>query len=148
MTKNNILYFVLFYIFSHSLYADNLEYNLTEAINRGDFQHAKQLISMGADVNKKQEPFMQTPLISAPLRGLAFVKLLIENGADINSRDQDNTTALINACLYGKKEVAEYLISKGADLHDINNDGISVIEAAKLSNNKNLIIFIRSKFTN
>ncbi|VAW70448.1 hypothetical protein MNBD_GAMMA09-2140 [hydrothermal vent metagenome] len=124
--------------------ADDLEYNLTDAINRGDLQRAEKLIKKGADVNKKVPPFKQAPIVMAPLQGLVFVKLLVKNNADINSKDQDNTTALINACLYGKLDTVKFLIAEGADVHAINNDDMSTLEAAKLSENKILIQFIKS----
>lgn len=141
-----ILISILF-LFTNLALADNLEYNLTDAINQGDLEQAKELIAKGADVNKEQEPFKQTPIIIAPLRGKAFVKLLLENGADINAKDQDNTTALINACLYGNLEITKYLLSKGADISVINKDDMGVLEAAKLSENQELVDYIKSKMS-
>ncbi len=132
--------------YANNILAGDLEYNLYDAVNRGDYDYTVELIAKGADVNEKQEPFNQSPIIMAPLRGIEFVELLVENGADVNSKDQDNTTALINACLYGNTEVVKYLISKGANLNAKNNDDISVLEAALISENKRLIRYIKSKY--
>ncbi len=145
MKKYNILYFIIIILYSSLIHADNLEYNLAEAITRGDIEQAKELIAQGADVNKKQEPFQQPPIIFAPLAGIEFVSLLVENGANVNARDQDNNTALMNACLYGQMEIAEYLISKGADITATNKDDLTVLEAAQISKNSNLIQLIKSK---
>jgi len=112
MTKRKLLFFLIFTLNSHLSLAGNLEYNLSEAISQSDIEQARELIAQGADVNKKQEPFKQPPLIIAPLQGLEFVKLLVENGAKVNAQDQDNNTALINACLYGDIEIAKYLRSR------------------------------------
>ena len=143
---NKILIFIILNsFFTNTLVADDLEYNLTDAIKRNDFEQATELIKKGANVNKKVEPFNQAPIIIASLRGTEFVRLLVDNGANINSRDQDNTTALINACLYGNTEAAIFLISKGADIHAKNNDDMTVLEAAKISGNKYLISYVKSK---
>jgi len=145
MKKIILLFIILYSFITNTLLADDLEYNLTDAINRSDFEQASELIKKGADVNKKIEPFNQTPIIIASLRGTQFVRLLVDNGANINARDQDNTTALINACLYGNTEAAIFLISKGADIHAKNNDDMTVLEAAKISENKYLISYVKSK---
>lgn len=143
MYKTIVVLLISFSLIPSFLGADDLEYNLTDAISRGDFEYASELIKKGADVNKKQEPFNQAPIVMASLRGMEFIELLIENGADVNSKDQDNTTALINACLYGNTEAAKYLISKGADIKAVNKDDLGVLEAAELSENKRLIRFIK-----
>ncbi|MCW9012367.1 MAG: hypothetical protein OQL06_01190 [Gammaproteobacteria bacterium] len=79
--------FLFWLLFPGLMLADNLGYNLSDAISRGDLEHARELIAKGADVNQKQEPFDQTPIIIAPLQGIAFVRLLLESGADVNARD-------------------------------------------------------------
>ena len=147
MKKYNILYVIIIILYSSLILADNLEYNLSEAITQGDIEQAKELIAQGADVNKKQEPFQQPPIVFAPLTGMEFVTLLVENGANVNAKDQDNNTALMNACLYGKIEIAAYLISKGADINASNNDDLTILEAARISKNLELIELIKSKST-
>jgi ankyrin repeat protein len=139
------VYFLCFFLqLSSFSIAGDLEYNLFEAINRSDFEYAKELIGEGADVNQKQEPFKQTPIIVAPLRGMNFVKLLMKNGADINVRDQDNNTALINASLYGEVAIVKHLIAHKADIHVINNDGLNAYDAALLADNKEIIAILKA----
>jgi len=143
--KNKITIFtIILHLFINQVIAGNIEYNLTNAINRDDLEHVKELIEKGADVNQKQEPFNQAPIIISPLHGIDFIKLLLDNNANINTKDQDNTTAIINSCLYGNLETTKYLISKGADIHVVNNDGMSVLDAAKLSENRELISYIKT----
>lgn len=124
--------------------AGDLEYNLFDALNRADFEYARELIAQGADVNQKQEPFKQTPIIIAPLRGMNFVTLLMQNGADVNARDQDNNTALINASLYGEVAIVKYLIAHKADIHVINNDGLNAFDAALLAQNNDIITLLKA----
>ncbi|VAW60058.1 hypothetical protein MNBD_GAMMA08-2875 [hydrothermal vent metagenome] len=145
MNKMNAIFVMSLSLYADFLQAGELESNLYDAIARGDYDYASNMISKGADVNIKHKPFNQSPIIMAPLRGMEFVELLVENGADVNSKDQDNTTALINACLYGNTEVAKYLISKGAKINAKNNDDMTVIEAALISENKRLIRYIKSQ---
>lgn len=137
------LIFLLLY-FTLSL-AGELEYDLFDALDRADIEYARALIKKGADVNIKQEPFKQTPIIIAPLRGMSFVKLMLENGADINAKDQDNNTALINASLYGETAIVQYLINHGADIHVINNDGLNALEAAIISKNNETIEILEAQ---
>ena len=125
--------------------AGELEYDLFDALDRADIEYARALIKKGADVNIKQEPFKQTPIIIAPLRGMSFVKLMLENGADINAKDQDNNTALINASLYGETAIVQYLINHGADVHVINNDGLNALEAAIISKNNETIEILKAQ---
>jgi ankyrin repeat protein len=146
--KYFLYYIIALCIYPAILSADNLGYNLSSAISRGDLQHARELIEKGADVNQKQEPFQQTPIIIAPLKGMEFVKLLLSSGADINAKDQDDNTALINACLYGELEIVKYLLLNGADIEVVNKDDMSVLDAAKLSENKQLIELIKNKIKN
>jgi ankyrin repeat protein len=123
--------------------AGELEYDLFDALDRSDIEYAKELIQKGADVNIKQEPFKQTPIIIAPLRGIDFVKLLINSGANINAKDQDNNTALLNASLYGETAIVKLLVEKGADIYVVNNDGLSVLGAAEISKNNEIIVLIK-----
>ena len=137
-----ILFLMLYSITSWSV--GSLEYDLFDALDRADIEYAKELINKGADVNVKQEPFKQTPIIIAPLRGMDFVKLMLENGADINAKDQDNNTALLNASLYGEVEIVKYLIRHGADVHVVNNDGISVLEASKIAKSDEITSILKA----
>ncbi len=130
--------------FSTPVFSGELEYDLFDALDRSDINYARELIKKGADVNIKQEPFKQTPIIIAPLRGLSFVKLMFESGADINAKDQDNNTALINASLYGEVEIVKYLISHEADIHVINNDGLNALKAAILSKKVEIIELLKA----
>ena len=142
MKQFSILLFLT--LLTLNITAGELEYDLFDALDRADIKYAEELIKKGADVNLKQEPFKQTPIIIAPLRGIDFVILLLNSGANINARDQDNNTALINASLYGEAEIVKLLIKNGADIHVMNNDGLNAIEAAKVSKNQEIILLLNN----
>lgn len=82
---------------------------------------AKELISAGADVNKRNTASGRTPLIDAAMTGNAeIVKMLLEAGADKNARvflygqelDENALTAAVNN---GNSEIAEMLRAAGAE---------------------------------
>lgn len=119
--------------------AGQLEYNLMEAVSSGDLEQMRELIDLGAEVNQKQPPFDQAPIIIAPLKGVEVVKLLLENAADVNAMDEAHNTALINAALYGNLDAVTLLLKNAADIKIVNKDGIDAIEAARISGNQQLL---------
>jgi ankyrin repeat protein len=93
------------------------------AINQGNLELAKELISKGADINAVTN-FWHTPLHYAVNRGgFEIVKLLIENGAKINALSNFDYAPLHYAANQGKVKVAQFLIAKGAALNIQNTFG-------------------------
>lgn len=136
---NNIFTIFALVLLSSLSAAGQLEYNLMEAVSSGDLEQMRELIDLGAEINQKQPPFNQTPIIIAPLQGVEIIKLLLENAAQVNAMDEAHNTALINAALYGNLDVVTLLLKNSADITIVNKDGIDAIEAARISGNQQLL---------
>lgn len=82
--------------------------------NKRDYEFAKYLISIGADINSVDN-YNRTLLIDAvENKRLDLIKFLIENGADLNIKDKFGMTAYNWASSYGYSEICELLKNKGA----------------------------------
>jgi len=105
--------------------------SLFEAVNKGDIEQLKLLISEGADVNIRDQKDM-TPLhLTAGNGNTDIASILIDNGADVNTRiDEYGVTPLHVAAVWGKTAVAELLLAKGADINAQTRRGETALEFA------------------
>ena len=88
-----------------------LDKKLIEAIQKGDTQQVRDLISKGAKVNFRTE-FGDTPLHLAEKKEIA--EILIRAGADINARNNEfGMTPLFNTGV----DISKLLIDRGADVN-------------------------------
>ena len=88
----------------------------------------RQLISLGADVNKPG----WTPLHYAATNGhLATMDLLLEEHAYIDAASPNGTTPLMMAAHYGTAEAVKLLLADGADPALRNEQGLSAIDFAQ-----------------
>jgi ankyrin repeat protein len=86
---------------------------LIAAVQGGQYEAVKLLISRGADVNKRMKRG-QTALMFASYYGhTELVKLLLASGADVNT-DFEGDTALSWAKQQGHAEIVSLLIATGA----------------------------------
>ncbi len=93
--------------------AKHVKTPLHEAIERGDYEEVKQLITSGADLHAREKG--RTPLHRAACCGhTEIVKLLIDEGANVNAKDGHGWRALDYASEKGRKEVVELLRKHGA----------------------------------
>lgn len=109
----NIFWFLVLTIFAGGCAA-----SLEKLAYRGDVAKMKELLSKGADPNKRNRYNKQTPLhLSALYSQLEAAKLLIENGADVNATHLSNSkcTPLHIAVANGDAAMARLLLEKGAD---------------------------------
>lgn len=97
---------------------------LYDALDKKQYDFAKQLIQMGCDVNIRGF-YAYTPLLLAAKQGNAeMVKLLLEKGADINATEAEGYTPLMLAALeYHVKAVEQLLGAPGIDVNKVNRDG-------------------------
>ena len=83
-----------------------------------EFEKAKELIKMGANVNAKDEEGNTSIMFAAQNAPIEILKLLIENDAKINIRNHEGKTPLILAATFNKKEILEFLINNGAQVDE------------------------------
>ena len=144
-----LLPFILTLIISGTIFGQDSNEKLYQAIVKGDTASVKHLLNDKADPNfiKSSGPWMKVNmLITAVNQGdITIVKMLLENKADLSWKDGFNTSALIYAASKGNKDIVILLLDNGADINDSDGQGNTVLSAAKESKNKDLIKFIQAK---
>jgi hypothetical protein len=96
------------------VFAGGCAASLDKAVYRGDAAKIQELLSKGADPNKKNRYNKDTPLhLAAFYSQLEAAKLLIENGADVNVKG--GCTPLHIAVANGDSAMVRLLLEKGAD---------------------------------
>ena len=111
-----------------------------KAVQTGDINQVKVLISKGADVNSKGDS-RRTPLHLTAITGRNDIaELLIANGANLEARSDVHAglTPLHWAILSGHKNVVQLLISKGADVNRTDSNGITPLHGALIVGNKEI----------
>ena len=89
--------------------------NLVDAINRGDAEAVKKLLTKGSVVNTKDELLGRTPLIMAAMGGHGeIVRILLDKGADVHQVDMEGWTAMRYAVAYGHGDIIKMLAEAGA----------------------------------
>ncbi len=93
---------------------NGLFYVLFNACKNGHIDLVKKMLSIGADVNVKDN-YRNTPLHYASRYGRTeIVKLLLEHGAEVNTKDKYGWTALYCASRKGHTEIVNLLKQYGA----------------------------------
>ncbi|MGE0207399.1 MAG: ankyrin repeat domain-containing protein [Candidatus Babeliales bacterium] len=96
---------------------------LFDAIDDGDLEACKNLITQGVDVNA-EDVNHQTPLYWASCDGRVDIcQLLIAQGADVNKEDYEGFTPLFVAAENGHAQVCQVLIEQNSDVNQVNKYG-------------------------
>ena len=97
------------------------EDQLTEAVQQGNRDLARQALQNGADVNARFRS--ATALWWACQEGhLDIARLLINRGADINAKDDEGFTPLAQAVGESHLDLVRCLIESGANPNQISNE--------------------------
>jgi ankyrin repeat protein len=100
-----------------------IDQELIRAACENNLAEVSRLLSVGADVNAKNN-YGETPLHEACRKGhVQVVKELVSHGADIEAKDNDESTPLHTAALRGHLPVVKMLLSGDADILAVKNYG-------------------------
>jgi ankyrin repeat protein len=107
-----------------------IDRELVVATRANNVQEVQRILSVGADVNAKDNDGL-TPLIVASVRGhVQVVHEFLKHGADIEAKEIHGGTALHCACANGHPAVVKALLSGGANIFSANNHGLNPIHCA------------------
>jgi len=109
---------------------------LFEAVNRGDFNGAEEILKVGLTPKRTRALVNTTfqdrlPLGCAIEHGyLDLVELLLQNGADVNKKDQKGISPLIHCVYEGQHRNAKLLLASDANLRQVCGDGKNLLNYA------------------
>jgi len=115
---------------------------------------AEVLISMGADINTKEDSGFTPFHLAVSYGSVGIAKLLISNGADVNAAFNDVITPLHMAIISDnadsdkKIEIVKLLISEGADLNAKTPAGDTPYDAAKKKGDVGIMLCLLNRDTN
>ena len=118
---------------------------MVNAAKSGDAAQMQQLISIGADVNTRDDRNNTVLLLAARSGNLDVVKLLLNKGADVDALNSRLQTALSSACKMGQLEVAKVLLAAGSVVGYKDGDGFSPLALAAKRGNVELVRLLLDK---
>jgi ankyrin repeat protein len=114
------------------------------AAREGKLKCAEYLISLGCNVNHRDQ-YGQTPLYYAAREGhYEVVNKLIQAGSNVNNVDANGQTALFYAAREGKRDVCELLINFGININKQDNQRQTALCWAKKYNRPDLVSLLLS----
>lgn len=97
--------------------------NIFEAIERGDLENFKNIISRSRHSVNTRDNSQSTPLhIAAQYGQTEMAELLVKNGADTTARDNSQNTPLHIAAKYSQGKIAELLVKNGVNVNALNKE--------------------------
>lgn len=110
---------------------------LIDAAMIGDLDKVLRFISIGANVNAKNQDDENPLMKAAKIGHVDISKVLLENGADaINIQSNGRLTPLIVASDYGHIEVVKVLLASGVDPNFQNSGGRSALHFASINHSE------------
>lgn len=103
------------------------EGELAAAVSRDDIEQARQLISAGANVNRKESNGKTALFAAVENSNLEMIELLLNSGAKVNVRSKEKETALMQIDDDAPPELIRLLVRYGADVNRVSNDGDTVL---------------------
>jgi ankyrin repeat protein len=104
---------------------------LHRAVEHNDAVSVAALLHHGANPNRQNYPFKQTPLHYAAIYDNPTILLaLIKAGANVNARDQYGETPLHYAAGSASVDIIQALINNGADMDVCDKDGRTPVRIA------------------
>lgn len=130
-----------------------LLWGLFDAVEQGNTEIVKIIISSGVDVNQERRLRGQnnlilvegTVLLSAALKGNTnIVKMLLDTGADVNAvpKNPDEPSALMLAAQEGHLEVVQILVDAGADVNLIREGNTYALSSAAGNGYKDIFNYL------
>lgn len=104
---------------------------LIYASQNGREDIVRHLLSLGADVNIKDEDGWSALTAAVANGALWALGVLLDSHADINNRDREGWTPLMEALNRDREGIALMLIARGADLRPVNGDGMTAMDMAQ-----------------
>jgi ankyrin repeat protein len=151
-TSNQILLSCIFFVFTSSVFSQQIEitdtsyfvtlddnYNLILSAYNDDLANVKLLLGRGAEVDAAT-PDGVSPLMYATQNGnLEMVKLLVDSGANMNLTPFDGTTPLIASARQNLYDISEFLAGRGADLNLRDVEGLTAVHYAAAFNHYDIM---------
>lgn len=120
--RMNMIIFML--AISLPLSATSLGQSIHTAVQQGEIEQVKKLLSVNPQLVNAKDESGRTPLHwAARIQKLEMVKLLLERGADVNAKDDNGIAALHHLVFRGNLEGVEHLLEHGADVNIVDKDG-------------------------
>jgi ankyrin repeat protein len=119
---------------------------LALAVKAADAEGVKLLISLGADVQRRDSSGTPPLVHALSLPDLNIAKLLVEAGADVNTEIPGEwTTPLMNAVVINDRRAVEFLVGYGADVNAKNIRGYNALLLAVELAERSIIELILNK---
>ncbi len=94
-----------------------------DAVEEGQAEKVKRLLSAGADVNAAKDHGMTALMCAASKGHLDIVRILLDRGANVNATRGDGFTALIMAAFHGHFDIVRVLLDQGASVNAATRSG-------------------------
>lgn len=120
---------------------------LHKACIKGNLAAVKELISLGADINSRDNAGYSSLHEACIYEDLSVVKFLLENGASVNAIAVDGNTPLHEAVESENLDLIKCLLSSGANPNAINQSGLSPLLLSENNEIKALLNSYKQSFT-